>query len=611
MSRKRTKRRPPPEPAPASAKAAQPAVRLSLGKRLVFGLIAAALFLGALELGLALLGVQPLLYARDPYVGFSSRIPLFVETPGPDGQPMMATAKNKLRLFNEQHFPRHKAPGTFRIFTVGGSTTYGRPYDDRTSFAGWLREFLPATAPERSWEIINAGGISYASYRVALLMEELIRYEPDLFIVYSGHNEFLEERTYGQVRDMPPTLRGLGLLAAQTRTGALVQSALTQWRRRPTNTGPTVTLLEPEVVTRLDQTIGPQAFRRDDVQREQVLRHYRFNLARICDIAASVGAQVILVTPACNLRSMTPFRSDHREGLSPEELARWQEAFASGTRALTNNLPSDALTAFTTAIAIDDRHAYTHFLQAQALEKLARYPAAKAAYERARDEDVCPLRAISPMPPIVREVAADRHVPLVDFVSVQANRTPHGIPGGETFLDHVHPTVESHRTLAWEILQVMVAQGLLKAMPDAATFDRVTDRILSGIDVHRNALALANLSKVLGWAGKHADAYRLAKQAVAMSPDQAAVQYQAGLCAQLLGRREEAIEHYRRTIAIDPTSAQTHGNLGVALEDLGQWDEAITHFELAIQHGSPADAERNRRNLERVRQQLGKASDPP
>ncbi|MCP5519496.1 MAG: tetratricopeptide repeat protein [Verrucomicrobiales bacterium] len=602
MSRKRRNRRPqPPPPSPGAPPAAG---RLSLGKRLGFGVITAGLVFAALELGLALLGVKPITYARDPYVGFSARLPLFVEERGPDGRAMMVTAANKLRLFNEQRFPKRKAPGTFRIFAVGGSTTYGRPYDDRTSFAGWLREFLPAAAPERKWEVINAGGISYASYRVALLMEELIRYQPDLFIVYSGHNEFLEERTYGNIRDLPDSLQGLGLLAAKTRTGALMQAAMSRWNVRRAAGEPTVSTLEAEVVTRLDQTVGPKAFHRDDTQREQILRHYRFNLARICEIARSVGADVILVTPASSLRSMTPFKSDHRHGLSPEELARWQAALSAGTRALTNQLAGEALTALDRAVAIDDRHAYTHFLRGQALEALARFPEAKTAYERARDEDVCPLRALSPMPAIVREVAAERHVPLVDFAALQDGRAPHGIPGSELFLDHVHPTVESHRALAFELAGILAQTGRLKALPDAATFDQVAHRIIAGIDTHRNALALANLSKVLGWAGKHQDAYRLAAQAVGMDPEQAAIQYQAGLCAQLLGRPEQAVAHYGRAVELDPASALAHGNLGVALEDLGRLEEAAGHFEIAIRHGDTVAAERNRRNLERVRQKL-------
>ena len=37
--------------------------------------------------------------------------------------------------------------------------------------------------PTRNWEVINTGGLSYASYRVAALMEQLVEYQPDLFVI--------------------------------------------------------------------------------------------------------------------------------------------------------------------------------------------------------------------------------------------------------------------------------------------------------------------------------------------------------------------------------------------------------------------------------------------
>ena len=40
----------------------------------------------------------------------------------------------------------------------------------------------------------------------AELMEELAEYQPDLFVVYSGNNEFLEKRTYGKLLDEPVLL---------------------------------------------------------------------------------------------------------------------------------------------------------------------------------------------------------------------------------------------------------------------------------------------------------------------------------------------------------------------------------------------------------------------
>ena len=75
---------------------------------------------------------------------------------------------------------------------------------------------------------VNAGGISYASYRVAHLMEELINYQPDLFIIYTGHNEFLEERTYGQIKDIPPLVRSTLAVLSKTRTWAAMTQALQQ-----------------------------------------------------------------------------------------------------------------------------------------------------------------------------------------------------------------------------------------------------------------------------------------------------------------------------------------------------------------------------------------------
>ncbi|NIP94106.1 MAG: SGNH/GDSL hydrolase family protein, partial [Akkermansiaceae bacterium] len=199
--------------------------KLSLRKKLLFSAITIPVVLVILELALALFGVQPVLYEKDPYVGFAP-VPLFVEEEGGGGGVQCVTAQNKLRLFNAQTFPREKPNGSRRIFSVGGSTTHGRPYDDTTSFSGWLREYLKATSGERRWEVINAGGVSYASYRVALLMEELIQYEPDLFIIYSGHNEFLEERTYGDIRNTPASVLRASSWAARSRAATVVSHAL-------------------------------------------------------------------------------------------------------------------------------------------------------------------------------------------------------------------------------------------------------------------------------------------------------------------------------------------------------------------------------------------------
>jgi len=83
-------------------------------------------------------------------------VPLFVEETDPDGRKFLATPENKLVFFNQQRFPREKAPETYRIFCLGGSTTYGRPYNDTTSFAGWLRQPTLAGAGRSSTPVASA-----------------------------------------------------------------------------------------------------------------------------------------------------------------------------------------------------------------------------------------------------------------------------------------------------------------------------------------------------------------------------------------------------------------------------------------------------------------------
>jgi len=49
---------------------------------------------------------------------------------------------------------------------------------------------------------------------------------PDLFIIYTGHNEFLEERTYSQIKDIPPVIRSTVSMLAHIRTWSVMTIAL-------------------------------------------------------------------------------------------------------------------------------------------------------------------------------------------------------------------------------------------------------------------------------------------------------------------------------------------------------------------------------------------------
>ncbi len=543
-------------------------------KNIGLGLGVALVFLVLIELILMAAGVTPLYERTDTSVGFSGYAPLFQEHSQPDGTRILSTAPNKIQWFNMQSFPARKAEGVIRVFCLGGSTTYGRPYDDRTSFCGWLRRFLPEVDSTRRWEVINAGGISYASYRVARLMEELAEYEPDLFIVYSGHNEFLESRTYRKLLRVPGFIRGLAVQASRTRIYTLLNDLINKSEE----------VLPTEVDALLDHSVGPEDYHRDDAMRDAVIEDYRKSLLRMTDISKRVGADLIFVTPASNIGDFAPFKSEPGDELSVREISKVDSLKDLASTALDEGNPSRAEEIAHEALDIDGRDPDLLYLHAQALRDLDRMEEARNTFIQSRDEDVCPLRALTPICQITADVAQEENTGFVDFVGIVRAQSPDSIPGSTLFLDHVHPTIEGNRLLALAILEEMQQEGIVSpgATWDEDLIAEISRELENSLDEQAHAQALRKLSRVLTWAGKHEEAERLANLAIAMIPEDSEIHIQKGVLLWREGDREAALLHYREAARLDPGNAGIHHSLGILLSELNRADEAQAELEQAI-----------------------------
>ena len=568
---------------------------LSRRAKAIYGLLVTGSFFVLLECLLTLVGIQPTLVDQDPYVGFESSIPLYVQRIE-DGQPWMQTANNKLSYFNAQRFQRKKAEDTKRVFCLGGSTTFGRPYDDRTSFVGWLRELLPHADSGQSWEVINAGGISYASYRVAAVMEELAAYSPDLFIIYTGHNEFLEERTYRDLKNSSPVLRGLSSPLFRTRTYSVAHrllSPLENWFGNGLTRSTARITLPGEVDATLDHASGPDDYRRADLSRTEVLRHFEFNLNRMLKVADSVGAKVIFVKPASNLKDFSPFKSEHRADFIEEQRQEWARLMAAAKQQEAQGNLVQALSLLTAAKEIDRGYADVHYRIARLQFSQGHVDQARVSFQRAIDADVCPLRATLDIQLQIEQTAIAHHIPLVDFDSVLKNACletyGHGSPGREYFLDHVHPTVETNRLLALAIIQAMGHGGIVK--PDQRWGEdavaQASRRIESRIDTALQARALTNLAQVLSWAGKQEEAGPLSMLAVELRSDANLTadpesMFYAAVAYATSGNDVKATSLLREVVELEPLNADAQWRLAQLLYDQAQFGEALEHFRHAV-----------------------------
>ena len=552
-------------------------------KKLFFALVVTVGFFLALEIVLAIAGVSPFIVQQDPLVGFDESLPLFVEDQ--QDSALLTTATNKLAHFNAQSFPRTKATGTRRIFCLGGSTTHGRPYDDATSYAGWLRELLPLADPAHHWEVINAGGVSYASYRLAAVSEQLVTLQPDLLIIYTGHNEFLEELSYPELKNRSRLLKQATLLAARSRVFTLLFKGL---KTIPGSRGQP-TMLDGEVDEILNHTVGPSSYKRNDQLRGQVIDFFQLNLLRIIQLAQQHDVAVVLVTPAANLRDFSPFKSQHSDGLSESDQQHWQQLTEQAQVLAIQQQWPEATTLLKQAVAINERHADTHFQLAAALQAQQQYERALAHYQRAVDEDVCPLRAISPLVQSVRQIAANESIPLVDFEKLVADKclenNKHVIPGSDFFLDHVHPTILSHRMLAEAIIDRLEAENWWKAVGrlNQADRERVSQRLLDSIDQDDHARARRNLAKVLNWSGKQMEAGVLAVSSLEQLPNDPEALSIAAAYMRQLGRRDRAIQYLERRTRLTPDDVDSLRRLASLLVEEGRMESALVHYQHVLE----------------------------
>ena len=177
---------------------------LSAWRRLVFAASSVLGILALLELALWACGVQPASARRDPFAGFTPQVSHFQVQVDATGQGIVTLVPNT----SSSRSTTSAFLSTSRQIRSGSSAwgaqplTAGRSLTTRRFPDGSARS-CPRPIPPGKWEVINAGAISYASYRIKGLMAELSRFEPDRFIVCTGENEFLECRTYASAFHTP------------------------------------------------------------------------------------------------------------------------------------------------------------------------------------------------------------------------------------------------------------------------------------------------------------------------------------------------------------------------------------------------------------------------
>ncbi len=409
----------------------------------------------AFEILLRLIGWSPEIRIDDVYAEIAAERPLFVVN---EAKTHYEIAQNRRVYFRPESFPVDKNPEEFRIFVLGGSTVQGRPYSIETSLTTWLELSLNSAGDHRRYEVVNCGGVSYATNRLLPILSEVLRYQADLIVIMTGHNEFLEDKTYERARKVAPAIRLLSQQFSRLKSFEWLQ---TQMHKEKFQIEDLVEKSAGEVDTLLDHEGGLEHYTRDSTWKKRIPDEFRLNLMSMAVLCAQQKVPVVLVNPSRNLKDCPPIRSQTKTVQNLEESA-FLDSLMTQIRTSNVDSPQEKMDLLQKLLELDAGNPEAHYHIARLYERGSAWPEAVRHYRAACDCDVCPLRILTSMQEIIKDVAKITRSPLVDIDERFCELSPHELPGENLFVDHVHPTINGHQIIGTMLAEKLVELDFVK-----------------------------------------------------------------------------------------------------------------------------------------------------
>ncbi len=365
-----------------------------------------------------------------------------------------------------------KPDRTFRIFCLGGSTTVGFPYGFAGSFSTFLRDRLKKTFPEKSIEVINLGMTATNSFTVNDIAHELLSYQPDLFIVYDGHNEF-----YG----------ALGIASLETLGGArwMVKAYLQivhlrlfhLMRNALRSVGAMFGGSDRHVDsgTMMERLALGQYVPYGSPMYSRALKNFTDNLEELKDVSEGHGIAVILGTQVSNLSDLRPFVSNFAQATLQSSRDSSLRDMAVGEQCLQQNEFDSAASNFKRALSHDSLVADAHFFLAKSLRTHGKNREVRNHYVKARDFDELRFRASTDFNNAIRNMENKGTCFVADIEYTFAALSKDSIVGKELILEHLHPNLFGYFLMAKEYAHVMRKQSLIAPSEEWTARDTIAD----------------------------------------------------------------------------------------------------------------------------------------
>jgi len=379
---------------------------------------------------------------------------------------------NKERLYyrkgSHDYFEFNKSPSTIRVFCFGASTMAGFPFEYNAIPSEFLRERLVAAFPGKNIEVINTAIAATNSFTVDEFASELVKYEPDLFVVYMGQNEF-----YG--------VYGVGSTISIGKNRSLIKTYLWLGHFK------TFILLK-DVINSISGIFGGNEEQENKVLMEEMaqtsirynsddyntaVNTFRANYQNVISTAREHNIPIIISSLVRNENGLKPFVSFHSESLNDSLRSESIRLYNTGLQKIGNKEYGDAIEYLSRSLSIDSMPADVHYSLGKCYEQLGDYVLAEKQYTVAADLDGLRFRAPSEFNNIIYQLGNKYRVPVADVRNLFKLNSDNGIVGSKLLVDHVHPDIKGYFLLAKSWFSVIKQKKLLGSLPGTEVTDSV------------------------------------------------------------------------------------------------------------------------------------------
>ena len=358
------------------------------------------------------------------------------------------------RLGQQQFIPVEKSANEFRIVILGGSSAVGFPYPTQVSFPRLLEYALKRTYSNRQIRVINLAITAVNSYAFESFAREILQIQPDVVLIYAGHNEYYGAMGVGSSQGIAGN-RMIRKLVISSKKLKIVQLTLNISHRIKQWFGPKVKDKKGfmhRMAREQEIMLGSDLF-------ERGIHQFRKNMEETISRFSKNGIPVLISEVVSNEKDQQPFMSVLSPGIDSTILAAYLQK---AKVAIAHHNREKAISFLKSASRYDSTYAQVQYLLGECYYKEGDFSQARKYYDKARQYDALRFRAPEQINGQIRELAGkNRNVTLVETESVFRSNATHGIFDKTLFIDHLHPTIKGNILIAKSFYETLLNLNLL------------------------------------------------------------------------------------------------------------------------------------------------------